>query len=183
MMQQNFSRLAGNSRAWLDELPGWAALHPVGTVDGYWSWATPPNPATRRAAAWGYKIGFGASGRYGVLGARFEPHEYSFLRVAVPATTSTAGPAEEPFSAGRVGLPHEYVGGVLAGALQEAERLGPGTLRFTCAAVHHVDSSWEAFRICAVGVVRLLGLANADEVPSDLLPYFGDEAPPPPGMT
>jgi hypothetical protein len=50
--------------------------------------------------------------------------------------------------------------------------------------VHEVDSSWELFRILAVGVVRLLSLpAGSVEVPYNLLPRFGAEVPPAPGAS
>lgn len=183
-MQQDFTRFAGDSHVWVDELPHWANLDAIGTVDTYWRWhGIPPTSAAERVAAWGYRVGFGGSGEYGVLGGRFDPHEYPFLRVRVSATVDVARRAEKPFDAARVGLPHEFVGGALAGALQEAERLGPGTLHFTCSAVHPVDSSWEAFRVLAVGVARLIGLpTGATAVPSELLPYFGGDTPASPGV-
>ena len=73
----------------------------------------------------------GGIGEGGVLGARFEPHEYPYLRVSVAATTEAGGRrAPGRFLHARVGLPLEYVGGVLAGALQEPGLVGPGTLTF-----------------------------------------------------
>lgn len=98
------------------------------------------------------------------------------------ATTQSGAACPAPFSAARVGLPHEYVGGVLVGAAQEADRVGPGTATFGWAAVHAVDSSWEMFRVLAVGVVRLLSIGPVVDVPPDLLPCFGATAPEPPGL-
>jgi hypothetical protein len=81
-------------------------------------------------------------GECGVLGARFEPHKYPYLRVSVAATLEAEGRrAPERFLHAPVGLPLEYVGAVLAGAFQEPDLVGPGTLTFDHAAVHEVDSS------------------------------------------
>src|SRR5215218_6064476 len=127
-MQHEFTRPAGDALAWVDEIPPWSAVSPVGHVTGYWRWrGRAPASATRRAAAWGYRVGHGG---HGFLGATFEPHEYPYLRVTVAATVETGSPGPGSFASTRVGLPLEYAGGVLAGALQEPDRVGPGTLRF-----------------------------------------------------
>jgi hypothetical protein len=85
------------------------------------------------------------------------------------------------FGHARVGLPLEYAGGVLAGAFAEPAMVGPGTLTFDHAAVHEIDSSWEVFRLLAIGVVRLLGLPPDGRILVDLLPRFGGSEPPSPG--
>jgi hypothetical protein len=122
-------------------------------------------------------------GECGVLGARFEPHEYPYLRVSVAATVEAEGRrAPDRFGYARVGLPLEYAGGVLAGALQEPDMVGPGTLTFGHAAVHEIDSSWEMLRLLAIGVVRLLGLPSEGRIPMNLLPRFGGSEPPSPGV-
>jgi hypothetical protein len=181
-VQEEFTRFAGDCRVLLDELPEWALVVPVGRVDTYWRWRTgPPSSARHHQAAWGMRVGFGGHGEYGVLGARFEPHEHPYLRVRVAVTTMTGIPGEEPFTHARVGLPHEVAGGALAGILQEAERLGPGVVRLDWAAVHPVDSSWEAFRVLAIGVARLLSRPDVTHIPSDLLPHFGGQTPAAPG--
>ncbi len=172
-MQHKFTRFAGDATAWVDETPSWSALSPVGYVTGYWRWrGIAPVSATRRTAAWGYRAGFGGRGEYGLLGATFEPHEYPYLEVVVAATIEPGSQGLGRFSNARVGLPLEYVGGVLAGALQEPDRVGPGVLRFENAAAHDADSSWEVFRLLAVGVVRLLSLPAEGDV-TDILPRFG----------
>ena len=181
-MHQEFGRPAGDASAWVDELPDWPGFSPVGHVVGYWRWrAAAPESAGARVAAWGYRAGFGGRGECGVLGGRFEPHEYPYLRVSVGTTAGVGITGPGRFANTRVGLPLEYVGGVLTGALQAPETLGPGTLTFDHAAVHEVDSSWEVFRLLSIGVVRLLGLPSTAAIPGDLLPRFGGSIPVSPG--
>lgn len=116
-----------------------------------------------------------------MLGGRFEPHEYPYLQVSVATSAEFGASATGPWHLARVGVPVEHVGGVLAGALQEPDRLGPGRLVITHGAGHDVDSSWEAFRLAAIGLVRLLALPVDSPIPTDLLPRFGGEAPAAPG--
>jgi hypothetical protein len=182
-VQQEFFRPAGDALAWVDELPEWSLLASVGHVTGYWRWwRVAPGSAVKRAAAWGYRAQFGGRGECGVLGAKFEPHDYPYLRVSVAATAEVQDlRAPDRFGHARVGLPLEYVGGVLAGGLQEPDMVGPGTLTFDHAAVHEIDSSWEVLRLLAIGVVRLLGLPCGGRIPIDLLPRFGGSEPASPG--
>jgi hypothetical protein len=127
-------------------------------------------------------VGLGGRGLYGFLGAEFTPHRYERLEVHVDVLEQSNATADPVLSAAKTGLPHDYVGGVLAGALHEPTLLGAGVLRFRWAAVHDVDSSWEVFRLLAVGVGRLLSLPEtATEIPGDLLPYFGGTLPDSPG--
>ena len=127
-MQQEFFRPARDAHAWVDELPDWSVLSPVGHVGGSWQWrGAAPGSAVKQAAAWGYRAQRGAMGEYGVLGARFEPHEYPYLRVFVATTLEADGRrVPDRFGEARVGLPLEYVGAVLAGAFQEPDLVGPG---------------------------------------------------------
>jgi hypothetical protein len=182
-VQQEFFRPGRAALAWVDELPEWSVLSPVGHVAGYWRWrGVAPGSTVKRAAAWGYRAQFGGRGECGVLGARFEPHEYPYLRVSVAATLEVEGRrAPDRFAHAHVGLPLEYAGGVLAGAFQEPGMVGPGTLTFGHAAAHEIDSSWEMFRLLAIGVVRLLSLPSDSTIPMDLLPRFGGSEPASPG--
>lgn len=181
-MQQDFLRPAGTATAWLDELPDWAEVSSIGNALGYWMWrGQAPGTRPARIGAWGSRAGFGGRGEFGLLGGRFEPHEYPYLQVSVATASELGGHPDGPWHLSRVGLPVEYVGGVLAGALQEPERLGPGRLVIEFGAVHEVDSSWEVFRLVAIGLVRLLALPLDIAIPVDLLPRFGGEAPPGPG--
>jgi hypothetical protein len=104
----------------------------------------------KRAAAWGYRAQHDGMGECGVLGARFEPHKYPYLRVSVAATSGAQSRrAPDRFLRARVGLTFDH------------------------AAVHEIDSSWEMLRLLAIGVVRLLGLPSDGRIPMDLLPRFG----------
>lgn len=178
-MHGSLSGSARDGHVWLGELPSWAALQPVGVVDTYlrWNAADAPAPRPHNSAAWGFRVGHGGKDSAGVLGGTYEPHDHPYIRVAAAATVVLGAKCPEPFSAARVGLPHEYVGGVLAGAAHEAHLLGPGVIRFMWGSVHEVDSSWEAFRLLAIGVVRLLSRTAADGIPTDALPYFGGSVP------
>jgi hypothetical protein len=174
-------RGARRAHVWLDEVPQWAAVDSARFVDGYWrlsGGARRPGPS--RMAAWGFHVALGGKSSTGLLGARFEPHDHPYLCVRVAATSTTSGPAPTELGLTGVALPHEYAGAVLVGALQEPHRVGPGTLTFTSAAVHDVDSSWDAFRLLAIGVVRLLTITSG-ALPPDLLPYFGGTKPTGPG--
>jgi hypothetical protein len=180
-MQQRFSRETKDCHIWLDETPDWAVVDPVGTVSGYWRNPGPSRLSEPRSVVWGFRVGHGGKSSSGVLGATFTPHSYRDLRTSVPATIDQGRACPKPFNGFTVDLPHEYVGGVLSGAMHEPMTLGAGHLMFRWAATHRVDSSWEAFRLLAVGVVRLLGAAPGQEVPGDLLPYFGGSLPAQPG--
>jgi hypothetical protein len=182
-VQRDFTGFARH-KAWCGEVPGWASLGPVGVVDTYWRWRELELPELKppNAAAWGFRVGHGGSRSYGLLGATFEPHNYPFLRVAVAATTGEGAGCPAPFDEATVGLPHEYVGGVLAGAVREAATVGRGSVTFAGAAVHPVDSSWEVFRLLAVGVMRLLALRADEMIRSDMLLYFGGTSPEQPGL-
>lgn len=176
-MQWSYSRLARAAHVWTEDLPTWADIHPAGWVDYYVQWAGDALPSLRpaRRALWGFKVGHGGHGSYGVLGGSFEPHEWPYLRIRVGTAEGLGPPCPSPFEQARVGLPLEYVGGVIAAA-PLAAALGTGRVVFDQAAVHDVDSSWEVFRLLAVGVLRLLGL-DQGAAPDQVLPYFGGTKP------
>lgn len=180
-MQTTLSGFAKDCQVWVDDLPAWAEVASVGTVETYlrWTEGTAPDPLPGRAAGWGFRVGHGGSASVGVLGASYQPHDYPYIRIGVDVTVALGRSGARPFNQVHSGLPHEYAGAVLAGAGQEARALGPGVVRFQWAAVHDVDSSWEAFRLLAVGVMRLLAVPSTEALPADLLPYFGGPIPPP----
>jgi hypothetical protein len=115
MVSQEFSRGAGDATDRVDELPERAELSPVGFVARYWRWRG-ARAGCGPAAARGYRVGFGRSWRVRVSSARFEPHEYPYLPASLAASVALQeGLVPERFRQARVGLPLEYVGGVLAG--------------------------------------------------------------------
>ncbi len=70
-----------------------------------------------------------------------------------------AGPGVRKSSwTGQVGLPSEYAGAVIEGAIcaHKSDPLGGGELRFDCAAHHLVDSNQRVFAALAALVTRLL---------------------------
>jgi hypothetical protein len=166
------------ARLWLDEVPEWARIDAAGTVETYHHDPGPPTLDRPRRAAWAMAVPFGGHSWYGLLGAEHTPHAHPYLRVLVDVGGGR-GTAEEPSPDAEPGLPYEYVGAVLAGAVAEPALLGAGTLHVRWAATHPVDSAWEALRVVAAGLVRLL--ATPGEPPPDLLPFFGGSTPPPPG--
>ena len=109
--------LSGSGRdceVWLGEVPSWAALRPIGTVETYLRGGdlASRSPSPRNSAAWGFRVGHGGKESRGVLGATYEPHDHPFIQVSAGATTELGASCPKPFGAARVGLPHEYVGSV-----------------------------------------------------------------------
>jgi hypothetical protein len=103
-----------------------------------------------------------------MLGARFAPVDSTQLTIQIATSVDdtsarqlwqhSQSSSRVTYPLGFIGLPTEYSGGVLQGVLDapELERLGGGSLTFTCAAHHPVDSNTRAFRQLAKIVVRLL---------------------------
>jgi hypothetical protein len=139
------------ARIWLGEVPELARSQSPGTVSTHWRLQEGASEAATRRAAWGFKVGLGGRGLCGLLGAEFTPHHYERLEVRVDVLEQVKASPDPVLSAAKTGLPHEYVGGVLAGALHEPTLLGAGILRFRWAAVHEVDSSWEVFPVARGG--------------------------------
>lgn len=119
----------------------------------------------------------GSRGYYGLLGATYTPDGSNRLRVRVATSEREgylyAGPSVRTKDWMRrvelprkymevwtewVGLPREYAGAVIEGAIrtQETNPLGGGEVRFDCAAHHLVDSNNYTFSGLAALVVRLL---------------------------
>lgn len=92
-MEVSFHRFAGACHVWVDDIPEGFAVTPVGTVVTYCRWSSPPMSASDRAAMWGYKVGFGGHGEYGVLGGHFEHHQHPYLAITVHASIAAAARA------------------------------------------------------------------------------------------
>jgi hypothetical protein len=122
------------ARIWLGEVPELARSQSPGTVSTHWRLQEGASEAATRRAAWGFKVGLGGRGLCGLLGAEFTPHHYERLEVRVDVLEQVKARPDPVLSAAKTGLPHEYVGGVLAGALHEPTLLGAGILRFRWAA-------------------------------------------------
>jgi hypothetical protein len=169
-------------RAWLGETPALAEVTSAGIVETYWNNPGPSVSQEVRRAAFEVMVPSGGRILYGLLGGEFRPHDYNFLRICVDLATP-----ERDYEDGvlrslgqKVGLPDYVCGGVLAGAVHDPSLLGQGAVRFRWGAITDVGSSWETFRLLAVGVIRLLA-ADDDTDPVDLMPYFNGPGAPPPG--
>ncbi len=146
---------------WLGELPN-AIFTPEAMVERVISAPSVGNRSQAQAAV-EMSIIYGPRAEYGLLGATLTPGGSNRLRVRVATTEREgprfAGPSVRKSSwTGQVGLPREYAGAVIEGAIRtlETDPLGGGELRFECAAHHLVDSNQRAFAALAAMVARLL---------------------------
>lgn len=164
----NFNR----ARIWLDEIPDWnvAKNH----VFEHRQEASEMKDTDARSAAIELFLPTGGRAYYGALGAEFVPASERQLVVQILISLEE-GPMIPDALASRndtvhVGLPQEYLQGVLHGILNTSERhlLGSGTLRFCCAASGSLGSSIKLFGILTALVIQLL-LLEKEAVSEDQL--------------
>jgi hypothetical protein len=113
-VQQGIFRPARYAHAWVDELPAWSVLSPVGHVDGSWQWrGVAPVPRSSEPPH-GVSSPTRCHGR-----VRRPGREVRAARVSVPpgfvAATSEADGRRAPdrFGEARVGLPLDHLTGII----------------------------------------------------------------------
>jgi hypothetical protein len=160
------------ARVWVGELP--ELSYDVLQVEERRLAAQGGMLAEVRCAAVELLIPTGPRSLYGALGATFSPGITGQLLVQV-ATSAEDGELVASALTGRldevhIGLPQEYAGAVLEGAVntEEIHLLGPGILRFDHAAHGYVSSAQVIFRRVARTVVRLLCLDEGAASEGDL---------------
>ena len=164
-------------RVWIEELPD--LRYPVEDVVEQTVEASPKGwGAMRSAAAEMVRPSCGPSS-YALIGAKFLPASKGplFIQVAVsgasdekletPANEEQAG-APISHSTKFVGFPREFLRGVFDVAVDAADLLGSGLLRFDHAAHDSVGSSIMAFRWATQATVRLLTI-NSNAISEDEL--------------
>lgn len=165
------------ARLWIGDLPD-AACQSVNAVKHSIS-ASRNIQEGLRLAAIEVLVPLGGRAMYGLLGGEFRPD--STNRLDVDVFVASAGP---PFAGNlatkidkvRVGLPAEYVEGVLDGvalAKGELDRLAAGKLLLNCAAHGEIGSCEVVFKHLALALVKLFnreGQALSDEELISLFP-------------
>jgi hypothetical protein len=161
MIDLNLDRYK-KARVWVGELP--KLSYDVLQVEQRRLEAEGSILAEVRCAAVELLIPTGPRSLYGALGAMVTPGACGQLLVQV-AISPLDGELVASALTGRmdevhIGLPQEYAGAVLEGAVntEEIHLLGPGILRFNHAAHGEVSSAQVIFRRLARTVVRLLCL-------------------------
>lgn len=147
-------------RVWLNEMPD-ASYRVTNVVEHIWPTMSLRHYLGCRCAV-EMIVHTGGHCPYGLLGAEFLPDDSSVLRSHVALSDSRehvfvdslAGNLDEVY----IGLPPEYVGGVLLGVASSSadEALGAGMLRFDCAAYGLIGSSQHIFQRLARIIVELL---------------------------
>lgn len=137
------------ARIWLDELPAYE-YQAMDTMEQ--GKEVSAITTTNQACAIELFHPVGARAYYGALGATFLAQGTDRFVVQVPISedngrlldTSLAGKIDEV----HIGLPREYVKGVLSGFVDDemSQQLGAGTLRVCCAAHGSIGSSTLVFR-------------------------------------
>jgi len=116
---------------------------------------------------------------YGLLGAEFNQDESDKIRITVNISSdrgqqfvaSLAGTSDDV----RIGLPEEYVNGVLGGVTLAREQIGhllSGDLVFNCAAHGLTGSSELIFKYASSIVLNILILNNDEWTADELAPLF-----------
>jgi len=168
VLSWNYNR----ARIWLDEFPDWklAKAH----VFEHRQEASEMKETDARLAAIELFIPTGGRAYYGALGAEFVPASEKQLVVQVLISLEEGQMIPDALASRNdtvhVGLPQEYLQGVLHGILNTSEihLLGSGTLRFCRAASGSLGSSIKLFGILTALVIQLL-LLDKDAVSEEQL--------------
>jgi hypothetical protein len=156
-------------RIWIEELPD--LRYPVEDVVERTLEAHPKQFGPMRSAAAEMLRPSCGPSSYALIGAKFVSASTGPLHVQVAVSGASAEKLSSPatgehevatisYSAKFIGLPREFVRGVLDVAPDAADLLGSGLLRFDHAAHDFVGSSIMAFRWATQATVRLLTLSG-----------------------
>ncbi|WP_157654546.1 hypothetical protein [Burkholderia ubonensis] len=124
-------------------------------------------------------VPLGARSMYGLVGGCFEPIEGDSLSVEIYISSSTGRVLPENLAGSndevRVGLPAEYVRGIVAGIDAACSRLSgvaTGKLRINCAAHGLIGSSEAIYTEVAAALVRFFHCADENTSDLDLINLF-----------
>ncbi|MBN3780031.1 hypothetical protein G3O06_21080 [Burkholderia sp. Ac-20345] len=162
------------ARLWINELPD-ATYHPLDMASHV---VTVKNPglAKVRSGAVELFVPLGARSMYGLVGGYFEPVESDSLSVEIYLSSSSERILSENLAGlndeVRVGLPAEYVGGVIAGidaACSRIDSVATGKLVINCAAHGLMGSSEAIYTEVAAALVNLFHFGDASMTDSELI--------------
>lgn len=170
------------ARVWLDDLPPWSFecshIHEQRVM------ASRAVRRPARSAAVEVNIPTGGRCLYGGLAVTLQPAITDELIIRVPESAEVGEPLadslawapESPY----IGLPHEYIEGILTGLLaaNPGERLGSGSLVCVGAAHGLVGSSIWVFERLSRSLVRILSLDEDAIAPDELADLLGSELSP-----
>ena len=152
------------ARVWIEDAP--SIIYPViDTLTKDVQTGLTRNSERQRQVALEILIPVGVRILYGLLGAKFIPHDSGKLSLAVLVSTNNEFIFEQSIASQldrvRVGLPNEYSQSIVDGALKALDRetivkLGSGLIQFDLAAHGEIGSSNKFFRKIAAIVVQLL---------------------------
>lgn len=165
------------ARVWINELPD-ASYHSLDVI----SHSVPVGSrgfAEIQTGAVELFVPLGARSMYGLIGGYFEPMEGDNLSVEICISSSCerllsenlAGSSDEV----RVGLPAEYVGGVVAGidvACSRLKSIATGKIHINCAAHGVISSSESIYTQITIALINLFHCDEAVMSDSDLMVLF-----------
>jgi hypothetical protein len=165
------------ARVWLDDLP--EAAFNADQVIRFTVPATNSAAGIQRIAAIELMTPRGGMIMYALLGGQFTPDLSSVLGLSIrvadtPTAGSFKGTLVESFDDVRVGLPSEFVDGVVQGVHMalDATNMVSGTIVINCAAHAAVGSSIVAFRGVTRSLMHLFRSASLDLDDAELISAF-----------
>jgi hypothetical protein len=173
-LRPGFERQA---RVWIGELPD--AIYPAEKSVRHVLSTSDRSVVEPLLAAVEFFAHVGPRTYFGLLGGQLLPSETGRLAVNVSITDTEGKPfLNNPSSKVdkiRVGLPSEYVGGVLAGvalAKKELDVLSSGNLLINCAAHGYIGSSESTFKHLALILLKLFNSQNILAMDEEQLAKF-----------